>query len=207
MSLRQLLIIVLMVAVHWPIQTNASSAMVTKLSRHLIDKSQRNIRLVDSVGYASWYGNIAKKAALKKRGWATIPKPSDCFSYRNPFTDTGLSSPENMVHGSPTGRRRLFRKGSITASGRSFDPSNPAQAAHRWLPFGTLVRVKNLENDSSTIVEVVDRGPYLDNRIIDLTRAGAEKLGFRKRGLTRVKLEVVKLGGAPNKELLAEQFE
>ena len=62
-------------------------------------------------------------------------------------------------------------------------------AAHRTLPFGTRVRVTNLSNDRSVIVRVIDRGPFIRGRIIDLSRAAAAQLGFLRRGITTVRLE------------------
>lgn len=77
-----------------------------------------------------------------------------------------------------------------TASGKAFN-KNALMAAHRTLPFGTLVRVVNLDNDSSCIVEITDRGPYVGHRIIDVSEAAATKLGFNNRGTAHVRLEVV----------------
>jgi rare lipoprotein A (peptidoglycan hydrolase) len=77
-----------------------------------------------------------------------------------------------------------------TASGRPFD-KNALMAAHRTLPFGTMVRVINTENDSSVIVEITDRGPYVGNRVIDVSEAAATKLGFNRRGTAHVRLEVI----------------
>ena len=64
-------------------------------------------------------------------------------------------------------------------------------AAHRILPFNTLVEVTNLYNKRSIVVRINDRGPYVSGRIIDLTEVGAKKLNIRKIGLSRVKLKVV----------------
>ncbi len=64
-------------------------------------------------------------------------------------------------------------------------------AAHRTLPFGTHVRVVNLSNGRATTVVVADRGPFIRNRIIDVSTHVADVLGFRRAGLARVKLEVV----------------
>jgi len=62
-------------------------------------------------------------------------------------------------------------------------------AAHRSLPFGTLVRVTNRRNGRSVIVRINDRGPFVRGRVIDLTPAGARAIGFT--GLAQVTLEVV----------------
>ena len=62
-------------------------------------------------------------------------------------------------------------------------------AAHKTLPFGTRVKVFNLDNGRSAIVRIVDRGPFIRGRIIDVSPAAASALGFRQAGLARVRLE------------------
>lgn len=64
-------------------------------------------------------------------------------------------------------------------------------AAHRTLEFGTRVRVINLENDRAVEVTITDRGPFVDDRIIDVSFAAAQRLGMIGRGVTRVRLEIV----------------
>ena len=67
--------------------------------------------------------------------------------------------------------------------------SGALTAAHRSLPFGTMVRVTNNSNGRSVVVRINDRGPFVKGRVIDLTPAGARALGFD--GLARVSLDVV----------------
>lgn len=81
-----------------------------------------------------------------------------------------------------------FHDGKTTASGEPF-AKDAMTAAHRTLPFDTRLRVTNLENGRSVEVTVTDRGPYVDDRIIDLSEAAARRLGFAKDGVTRVRLE------------------
>ena len=61
-------------------------------------------------------------------------------------------------------------------------------AAHKTLPFGTQVKVVNLDNGRSAIVKIVDRGPFIKGRIIDVSPSAADALGFRREGVARVKL-------------------
>ncbi len=63
--------------------------------------------------------------------------------------------------------------------------------AHRTLPFGTLVRVTNVENNRSVEVKVTDRGPAVPNRIADLSLAAARKIGMVKDGVVEATLEVI----------------
>jgi rare lipoprotein A len=88
-------------------------------------------------------------------------------------------------------------RGKITASGRKFD-DRKAVAAHRTYPFGTVVRVTNLENGRSMNVVIIDRGPFGKNRregaIIDLSHSVANDLDAVRRGQVAVKLEVLAWG-------------
>lgn len=67
-------------------------------------------------------------------------------------------------------------------------------AAHKTLPLPCVVRVTNLENGRSTVVRVSDRGPFIKGRIIDVTAPVAKKLGFYRKGLARVEIEVLSVG-------------
>ena len=84
-------------------------------------------------------------------------------------------------------------EGSSTASGEKYK-HNKFTGAHKSLPFGTKVRVTNLANNESVEVTINDRGPYVDDRVIDLSRSAADKLGFISQGLAEVKLEVIDPG-------------
>jgi rare lipoprotein A len=84
--------------------------------------------------------------------------------------------------------------GNATASGVPYD-AEALVAAHRSLPFGTIVRVTSLENRRSVVVRIVDRGPWAGkDRVIDLSRRAAEVLDFVRDGLVRVRLEVLEYG-------------
>ena len=67
-------------------------------------------------------------------------------------------------------------------------------AAHKTLPLPCVVKVTNLENGKSLKLRVNDRGPFIPNRIIDVTPRAAKKLGFRDKGLTSTRVEVVSVG-------------
>lgn len=83
--------------------------------------------------------------------------------------------------------------GKKTANGEEFD-MHQFTAAHRSFPFGTKVRVTNLDNGKSVIVRVNDRGPFKLERIMDLSYGAAEVLDMIKTGTARVRLEVVEWG-------------
>ena len=78
--------------------------------------------------------------------------------------------------------------GGLTANGEHASAAGMT-AAHRTLPFGTMVRVTNEHNGRSVVVRINDRGPFVRGRVIDLTPAGARALGFS--GLAEVNLDVV----------------
>ena len=80
--------------------------------------------------------------------------------------------------------------GRRTASGEPFDPE-AMTAAHRTLPFGTLVRITNTANDRSVEAVINDRGPFIRHRIIDVSRAIARQLEFLDRGVAEVHVEVL----------------
>lgn len=80
--------------------------------------------------------------------------------------------------------------GRPTASGERFDPAQ-LTAAHRTLPFGSMVRVTNPGNGRSVVVRINDRGPFHGGRVIDLSRAAAEEIGIVQRGHGTVELELL----------------
>lgn len=80
--------------------------------------------------------------------------------------------------------------GRKSSSGRIHDKDEMV-AAHRTYPFGTYLRITNLDNMKSVIVCVTDRGPYRKGRIIDVSSGAAKVLGFKKKGLARVRVEEV----------------
>lgn len=84
-------------------------------------------------------------------------------------------------------------QGKETSNGETFN-MNDLTAAHRTFPFGTKVRVTNLENNKSVIVRVNDRGPYVEGRIMDLSLGAAKEIGLIKTGTTRARLEVLQWG-------------
>ncbi|HVU03404.1 MAG TPA: septal ring lytic transglycosylase RlpA family protein [Polyangiaceae bacterium] len=84
--------------------------------------------------------------------------------------------------------------GHKTANGERYDP-RAFTAAHRSLPFGTVVRVVRVDTRASVVVRITDRGPYGSaRRILDLSRAAAERLGMIRRGVADVRAEILAYG-------------
>lgn len=101
------------------------------------------------------------------------------FGSSGPRSENGMASYyASKFHGRETASGKTYRKDGLTA-------------AHRTLPFGTRVRVTNIENGRSVIVEVTDRGPYRRERIIDLSNRAARELRMVRAGVARVRLDVM----------------
>jgi rare lipoprotein A len=106
---------------------------------------------------------------------------------------TRSDEPQHAPDGRQIGRASWYGRehhGRPTASGARFD-MNALTAAHRSLPLGTMLRVRNLANGRSVVVRVNDRGPFVDGRIIDLSRAAAGRIGLTEQGIGLVSLTVV----------------
>lgn len=82
-----------------------------------------------------------------------------------------------------------YFQGKQTASGEPYDMRD-FTAAHPTLPLGTFVRVTNLRNGKAVVVRINDRGPVVDGRIIDVSYNAARALGFKERGLQKVRLDI-----------------
>jgi rare lipoprotein A len=118
---------------------------------------------------------------------------------RNRDYDAGIDSDENISEkfdqkGLASWYGREFH-GKTTASGEKFD-MNDMTAAHKTLPFGSIVEVKNLDNGRAVRLKINDRGPYRGNRIIDLSFGGAKEIGMIKTGEANVGIKVLKMGNS-----------
>lgn len=104
---------------------------------------------------------------------------------------SGLSFERYIQYGNASWYGHKFH-GKKTASGERFNKQS-FTGAHKQLPFGTIIRVTNLRNGKDVYVRINDRGPFVTGRIVDISRAAAEAIGFRKRGVAKVRVEVVSL--------------
>lgn len=104
---------------------------------------------------------------------------SPCHDDQMAYSQTGKASfYSNALEGKPTASGELYHGKSFTA-------------AHKTLPFGTIVNVTNLGNDKEVQVRINDRGPFLPNRIIDLSYEAAKALEMTEKGIVKVKIVVV----------------
>jgi rare lipoprotein A len=133
--------------------------------------------------------------------WITIliPAPADELKPAANATPPATEQSNTMAKGPAPiigfahaleGLASYYWQGHQTSSGERFD-RYALTAAHRTLPFGTKVRVTNLANGLSVIVQVNDRGPFEPGRVIDLSEAAAIAIGMTGGGITRVRLELV----------------
>ena len=120
------------------------------------------------------------RAPVPKRG-TTAPNPA-----MSAYAEEGNAS----WYGVPFHGRRA-------SNGEVYD-MHKLTAAHRTLPFDTVVRVTNLSNGKSTVVRITDRGPFVDNRIIDLSMAAAREIDSVGAGVVPVRLEIISAGIDPS---------
>ncbi|AAV82597.1 UNVERIFIED_ORG: rare lipoprotein A [Idiomarina abyssalis] len=108
-------------------------------------------------------------------------------------TSIPAESPQNVVGTRESGKASYYAmkyQFRTTASGETYNHFS-STAAHRTLPFGTKVRVTNIANNKSVVVKINDRGPFIDGRVIDLSRSAFDKIADLDSGVIEVATEVV----------------
>ncbi|MFY1625969.1 septal ring lytic transglycosylase RlpA family protein [Micromonospora sp. WMMD723] len=121
------------------------------------------------------------QAASRSKPRTTAPKPS---------ATTKKATPKRTVVDSGSCGASFYDEGQLTANGENFDPS-ALTAAHKTLPFNTKVRVTNPANGKSVTVRINDRGPFIDGRCIDLSRAAFAAIASVDVGALTVRYEVL----------------
>lgn len=137
-----------------------------------------------------------KSVALAIAGVLLIPSCATSSATSKP-TEAPVASNykvDSVQHGKASWYSIRTNRGTRTASGQRLS-DKAATAAHKTLPMGTKVRVTNVANGKSEVVTITDRGPYTRGRVIDVTIGVAERIGFMKRGVAPVKVEVLSKGG------------
>ena len=129
------------------------------------------------------YNKLKKKKKKKKKEKETVTQQKKVPNKTTTKTKGKVEKGEasyyaDKFHGRPTASGEKYNKKAFTA-------------AHKTLPFGTKVRVTNLNNNKSVDVIINDRGPFKAGRIIDLSRAAAEKIGLINDGVAKVTVEVL----------------
>ena len=101
-----------------------------------------------------------------------------------------LIDASNSIYGKASWYGSKFH-GKLMASGKKYNMYDYI-AAHKTLPLGTLIKVTNLKNNRCVYVKVMDRGPYVKGRVLDLSYLAAKKIGLIKSGVAKVKIDIVK---------------
>ena len=102
----------------------------------------------------------------------------------------GYYSSDRVIKKSYYGTASWYQSGKKTANGERFDP-NKYSVAHRTIPFGTMLRLTNVSNGNTLEVVVNDRGPFVRNKEIDVSRGAAQTLGFFHSGTAKLLIEVL----------------
>jgi rare lipoprotein A len=138
-----------------------------------------------------------------------VPKGGGVYRVGKPYTVAGhVYTPEEDVNYSAVGLASWYGDdfhGRYTANGEIFD-ENAISAAHPTMPLPSYARVTNLSNHKSIVVRVNDRGPYVGNRVMDLSVKTAKLLGFYSNGVAKVKVEYIgraPLAGSDDRKLMA----
>ncbi|MEH0938448.1 septal ring lytic transglycosylase RlpA family protein [Micromonospora psammae] len=121
------------------------------------------------------------QAASRSRARTAAPKPS---------ATTKKAAPKSTVVDSGSCGASFYSEGQLTANGETFDPDE-LTAAHKTLPFDTRVRVTNPANGRAVTVRINDRGPFIDGRCLDLSRAAFQKIASVDLGALTVRYEVL----------------
>ena len=121
-----------------------------------------------------------KEWALYILGSIALVGVASLFAFFGPYYEVGIASWYGPGF-----------DGNYTANGEIYDMEG-ISAAHKTLPFGTIVRVIDLESNNSVIVRINDRGPFVEGRIIDLSKGAAREFDLIERGITKVGLRIVR---------------
>ena len=119
-----------------------------------------------------------------------IIKPVEYKKEVKPISVPTSTSKSKVIDGKASYYANMFQ-GRKTANGQIFDQGK-LTAAHRTLPFGTKVKVTNINNHKSVIVTINDRGPFIRGRIIDLSSSAFKAIGNPRTGVLNVTMEILK---------------
>lgn len=137
-----------------------------------------------SVRFASGEGGILGASAGTSR---STHKPTTMIP---PKETSSFEATDVLFRGMASYYGNEFQ-GRKTANGERYDQKE-LSGAHRTLPFGTMVRVRNTANDRSVVVRINDRGPWKESRVLDVSYAAAEKLEMTRSGTAAVEVTVLK---------------
>ncbi|HLO78437.1 MAG TPA: septal ring lytic transglycosylase RlpA family protein [Magnetospirillum sp.] len=150
--------------------------------------------LLSGCAEANLFGHIAKKANTGEEAPSVASSAAPTYKVGKPYQVGGVwYYPREDFDYDETGIASWYGPdfhAKMTANGETFD-QNAVTAAHKTLPMPSVARVTNLENGRSIVVRVNDRGPFVNGRIIDLSRRAAQLLGFEGSGTAKVRVQVL----------------
>lgn len=137
-------------------------------------------------------------------------RPGGIYKVGNPYQVAGVwYYPKENPNYDETGIASWYGHpfhGKATANGETYD-MNELTAAHKTLPMPVMVRVTNLENGRSVMLRLNDRGPFVNGRVIDVSRRGAQLLGFEGKGTAMVRVQIVAPDNGPTGPMIANRVE
>ena len=133
---------------------------------------------------------IAAAPALSACAQAVLSQNADVMQVAKSEPRVTAAVKPSPARHSSYGLVSYYSYGGQTASGEQFDPGKMT-AAHRTLPFGTRLQVTNLDSGRSVVVRINDRGPFVQGRVVDVSREAARKLDLLDSGVAKVKVEVL----------------
>lgn len=132
----------------------------------------------------------AKTASAKSLTGGYKKKAKASYSKKSKKYASTKKGKKSYSGGGGSGIASYYWQPQRVASGGWFNP-NALTAAHKTLPFGTMVRVTNLNNGKSVTVKINDRGPYIKGRVIDLSKRAAQVVGMTGSGVARVSMQIL----------------
>ena len=160
----------------------------------MVNKNLLNIFVVFFVSGAAFIANNSPTQALTTKLQKRTSFQQETSQYIEVEKSQVQAQPLYIAQSVSSGRASWYGPGfhgRRTANGEVFN-QNALTAAHRSLPFGTRVRVTNVNNGRSVVVRINDRGPFKGGRVIDLSAAAAHNLGMVHHGVVTVRLEVLR---------------
>jgi len=180
--------------------------VIKRKSRNIYMKSPLRIWILAGASSVALAAVVVPLSTPAVHADARIPRPAVTAPPAAQETNATPTSPTSpapkknvakqtakLLHGFASWYGGIFN-GRHTASGERFD-MNALTACHPTLPFGTRVRVVNLNNKQSVVVRITDRGELFEGRVIDLSYGAAKQLAMTKDGLAPVEIKVLSLGG------------
>jgi rare lipoprotein A len=177
---------------------NANAIGAGALLRRAVSRRRNIPQLLAITLAAASLAACARNTAISERSdWRSAPRHTAAAYHHVPSARSVRvvrrhepTPSQGDLASAASGVASFYTESTKTANGETFN-THELTAAHPSLPFGTKLRVTNVTNGQSVTVRVNDRGPYVPGRVVDVSYAAADALGMVKRGVAKVKLDVV----------------